>query len=99
MNGIKTGSHVATDLSPVHIGAAPHFDLSIPNFGIQEHMPHNPLTDEVFPHAYTFKDGMMNPGESPGHGVEIDERLAEKFPYKRAYLPVCRLEDGTLHNW
>jgi mannonate dehydratase len=97
--GVKTGSHGATDLSPVCMGAALHFDLSIPNFGIQEHMPHTTLTDEVFPHAYTFKDGMMNPGESHGHGVDIDESVAVKFPYKRAYLPVCRLEDGTLHNW
>jgi len=96
---VKTGSHGATDLSPICMGAALHFDLSIPNFGIQEHMPHTALTDEVFPHAYTFTDGLMHPGEAPGHGVDIDETLAAKFPYKRAYLPVCRLEDGTLHNW
>ena len=81
------------------MGAALHFDLSVPNFGIQEHMPHNAQTDEVFPHAYTFKDGMMHPGETPGHGVDIDEKLAAKFPYKRAYLPVARLEDGSMHNW
>jgi mannonate dehydratase len=97
--GVRTGCHGATDLSPVSMGAALHFDVSVPNFGIQEHMPHAALTDEAFPHAYTFAEGMMQPGEAPGHGVEIDEKLAAKFPYKRAYLPVCRLEDGTLHNW
>ena len=96
---VRTGCHGATDLSPVAMGAALHFDLSVPNFGIQEHMPHAPLTDEVFPHAYSFNQGVMHPGETPGHGVEIDEKLAAKFPYKRAYLPVCRLEDGTMHNW
>jgi len=97
--GVRTGCHGATDLSPVSMGAALHFDVSVPNFGIQEHMPHAALTDEVFPHAYSFSQGMMQPGDTPGHGVEIDETLAAKFPYKRAYLPVCRLEDGTLHNW
>jgi len=97
--GVKTGFHGPTDLSPVCMGAALHFDLSVPNFGIQEHMPHNAQTDEVFPHAYTFKDGIMQPGEAPGHGVDIDEKLAAKFPYKRAYLPVARLEDGSMHNW
>jgi mannonate dehydratase len=97
--GVRTGCHGATDLSPVSLGAALHFDLSVPNFGIQEHMPHAALTNEVFPHAYSFAAGLMHPGEAPGHGVEIDENLAAKFPYKRAYLPVCRLEDGTLHNW
>ncbi len=97
--GVRTGCHGATDLSPVCLGAALHFDLSIPNFGIQEHMPHAPLTDEVFPHAYSYSGGAMFPGEVPGHGVDIDETLAAKFPFKRAYLPVCRLADGTLHNW
>ena len=32
-------------------------------------------------------------------GVEIDEALAAKYPYEPAYLPVARLEDGTLWNW
>ena len=42
----------------------------------------------------------MHPGETPGHGVTIDEALAAKYPYKRAYLPVNRLQhDGTLTNW
>jgi mannonate dehydratase len=97
--GVKTGCHGATDLSPITMGAALHFDVSVSNFGIQEYMPHTLQTDEVFPHAYTFAEGMMQPGEAPGHGVDIDEKLAAKFPYRRAYLPVCRLEDGTLHNW
>jgi mannonate dehydratase len=96
---VKTGCHGATDLSPVTMGAALHFDVSVSNFGIQEYMPHTLQTDEVFPHSYTFADGMMLPGEKPGHGVDMDEVLAAKFPYKRAYLPVCRLEDGTMHNW
>jgi mannonate dehydratase len=96
---IRTGCHGATDLSPVCMAAALHFDLSVPNFGIQEYMKHTAETDEVFPHAYTFADGMMHPGEKPGLGVEIDEELAAKYEYKRAFLPVNRLEDGTMYNW
>lgn len=96
---VRTGSHGATDLSPVCMGAALHFDLWVPNFGIQEHMPHGALVDEVFPHAYTFDDGYFIPGEMAGHGVEINEKLAAKYPYKRACLPVNRLQDGTLWNW
>jgi mannonate dehydratase len=97
---VRTGSHGATDLSPVCMGAALHFDLWVPNFGIQEYMRHSDETDAVFPHAYTFKDGFMHPGEAPGHGVTIDEALAAKYPYQRAYLPVNRLQqDGTLWNW
>ena len=37
---VRTGSHGATDLSPVCMAAALHFDLSVHNFGIQEYMPH-----------------------------------------------------------
>ena len=96
---VRTGFHGATDLSPVCMGAALHFDTWVPNFGIQEHMPHDERIDEVFPHAYRFEDGHFTPGETPGHGVDIDESLAAKYPYKRASLPVNRLEDGTLWHW
>jgi mannonate dehydratase len=99
MFGVRTGCHGATDLSPVTMAAALHFDLSVPNFGIQEYMRHTDETDAVFPHAYSFSDGYLHPGEQPGLGVEIDEELAAKYPYKRAYLPVNRLEDGTMHDW
>ena len=96
---VRTGCHGATDLSPVAMAAALHFDLSIPNFGIQEYMRHTPETDAVFPHAYTFADGMMHPGEAPGLGVDIDEELAAQHPYSRAYLPVARLPDGSMTDW
>ncbi len=96
---IKTGAHGATDLSPVCMGAALHFDMWVPNFGIQEYMRHTEQTDQVFPHAYRFEDGYLHPGEEPGHGVGIDEKLAAKYPYRPAYLPVNRLEDGTMWNW
>lgn len=96
---IRTGCHGPTDLSPVSMGAALHFDMWVPNFGVQEYMAHQPIVDEVFPHAYSFEDGYMYPGDVPGHGVEIDEALAAKYPYDPAYLPVARLQDGTLWNW
>jgi mannonate dehydratase len=96
---VKTGCHGATDLSPVSMAAALHFDLSIPNFGIQEYMRHTAETDQVFPHGYHFKNGFLYASEEPGLGVDIDEKLAAKFPYKRAFLPVNRLEDGTMFNW
>jgi mannonate dehydratase len=96
---VRTGCHGPTDLSPVCMGAALHFDVSIPNFGIQEWMHHAQETDEVFPHTYSYRDGALHPGEVPGLGVEIDEKLAAKYPYKRAFLPVNRLEDGSMTNW
>jgi len=99
MYHVQTGCHGATDLSPVTMAAALHLDIAIPNFGIQEHMPHTKETDEVFPHEYCFEKGYLHPGEKPGLGVDYNEKLAAKFPYQRAYLPVNRKLDGTLWNW
>ncbi|WP_037516083.1 D-mannonate dehydratase ManD [Sphingomonas sp. PAMC 26621] len=96
---VRTGCHGATDLSPVCMAAALHFDLTVPNFGVQEYMRHTKETDAVFPHSYTYHRGTMHPGEAPGLGVDIDEALAAKYPYQRAYLPVNRLEDGTMWSW
>ncbi|MGC2767184.1 MAG: D-mannonate dehydratase ManD [Candidatus Acidiferrum sp.] len=96
---VRTGPHGATDLSPVCLAAALHFDLSVHNFGVQEYMPHTGETDAVFPHAYRYENGSMHPGEAPGLGVDIDEALAVRYPYQRAYLPINRKLDGTLHSW
>jgi mannonate dehydratase len=96
---VRTGCHGATDLSPVTMAASLHFGLAIHNFGIQEYMHHTALTNEVFPHHYQFEAGYMYPGDAPGLGVDIDEKLAAKYPYQRAYLPVARRLDGTLIDW
>ncbi len=96
---VRTGCHGATDLSPVTMASALHFDISINNFGIQEFMRHTEKTYEVFPHSYSFKDGYMYPGDAPGHGVDFNEDLAKKYPYERAYLPINRKLDGTMWNW
>ncbi len=96
---VRTGSHGATDLSPVCMAAALHFDVSVHNFGIQEYMRHAPETDAVFPHAYRFEDGLMYPGDKPGLGVDIDETLAATYAYVPAYLPINRKLDGTMHSW
>ena len=99
LHSVRLGCHGATDLSPVCMGASLHLNTAIPNFGVQEYMRHTSETDAVFPHDYTYRDGYLLAGESPGHGVDIDENLAARYPYQRAYLPVNRLEDGTLWHW
>ena len=53
----------------------------------------------MFHTSYTFKDGYLHPGNKPGLGVDFDEKLAAKYPYQPAPLPVDRLLDGTMHEW
>ncbi|MBQ0895731.1 D-galactonate dehydratase family protein [Micromonospora sp. U56] len=99
LHHVRSGSHGATDLSPVCMAAALQLDIAIPNFGLQEYMRHTEQTDEVFPHDYHFEGGYLHPAEVPGLGVDIDEEAAARYPYSPAYLPVNRLEDGTVHPW
>jgi mannonate dehydratase len=96
---IRSGFHGPTDISPVGMAAHLHLGLAIHNFGIQEYMPHTEAALRVFRTSFTFTDGLLHPGESPGLGVELDEDEAAKHPYSQAYLPVARLRDGTVHDW
>ncbi|OLT07000.1 bifunctional D-altronate/D-mannonate dehydratase [Pseudonocardia sp. CNS-004] len=96
---VRTGSHGATDLSPITLAAAVHLDTAVPNFGIQEYMPHAPETMDVFRSGVTFADGMLVPSEEPGLGVEYDAEAAARFPYQPRYLPVARRLDGSVHDW
>ncbi len=87
------------DVSPVAMGANVHVDRWVPNFGIQEYSGYTQATHEMFPHAWQQEGGYLTTGETIGHGVEIDQKVAAKHPYTQAFLPVARAEDGTLRCW
>ena len=99
LSQIRSGCHGATDISPVGMAAALHVGLAIPNFGIQEHQRHEPLVDEVFPHAYRFADGYLHPGDEPGLGVSSTRRSRRSTPTSRRTCPSTASRDGTMHDW
>ncbi len=96
---VRTGFHGAQDISPVTMGAALHFGRWVPNYGIQEFQTHPEAANEVFRWDWRRDGGYLLSGEAAGHGVTIDEAAAARFPYKRHYLDVNRLTDGTLWHW
>ncbi|MCI2283511.1 D-galactonate dehydratase family protein [Colwellia sp. MSW7] len=97
---VKTAPHGAPDLSPICFAAHMHLNIWAPNFGIQEFVGFgNEQLNRIFKHKFTLENGMGMMSEAPGLGVEFDEEAAAEYPYKRSYLPVSRLEDGTLWNW
>ena len=96
---VRSACHGPMDVSPVAMGCNIHLDTAINNFGIQEFSGYTEATLEMFPRAWTYERGYLQPGELPGHGVDIDEDVAARHPYAPAYLPVARLEDGTLTSW
>ncbi len=97
---VKTAPHGAPDLSPVCFAAHIHLNTWAPNFGIQEFVGFGSAAcQQVFKHDIEIQNGAAMVSELPGLGVEFDEHAAKEYPYKRSYLPVSRLQDGTLWHW
>ncbi len=94
---VKSASHGARDIGPIGQAASVHVGLTIPNFGVQEWTDFSKTEHDVFPGRAFFHDGYAHVQETPGLGVDVDERAAAKYPYQRAYMPLVRREDGTMH--
>lgn len=94
---VRTAWHGPGDTSPVGHAANAHIDLAVWNFGIQEMQHFKDETREVFPGTPTIENGYMFVNEAPGLGVDINEKLAKKYPpveYNYNWTQV-RSKDGT----
>jgi mannonate dehydratase len=102
--GVKTAWHGPPDVSPVGHTAQLHLDLASRNFGIQEGGIITGLEAEMFKGCATYKDGYLWASDRPGWGIEVDEELAAKYPFRegRNHLDggwgVVRRFDGTVIN-
>jgi mannonate dehydratase len=81
MFGVRTAWHGPGDVSPVGHAANATLDLVCPNFGIQEYSGFNDRLQEVFHGCPVLKNGYLYVNEAPGWGIEVDEKLAAKYPY------------------
>src|SRR5271157_1982508 len=79
---VRTAWHGPGNVSPVGHAVNMHLDLACYNFGIQEQNVFSPTVREVFPGAPEIRGGYMYANDQPGLGIDIDEKLAAKFPYK-----------------
>ena len=77
---VRTAWHGPGDVSPVGHSANIALDLACYNFGIQEQHVFGKETQEVFPGCPKIKDGYYWANEAPGWGMDVDEKLAAKFP-------------------
>jgi mannonate dehydratase len=95
--GIRTAWHGPGDVSPVGHAANIHLDLCTPNFGIQEWSGINETLHEVFPGSPILKGGYVYANDKPGLGIDIDEKLAAKYPCSDDVTTwtQTRLPDGT----
>jgi galactonate dehydratase len=91
---------VHNPLGPVATAACVHFNLAIPNFGVQEQpsIPGTTLTDLVT-NQPAFEDGHILPPTEPGLGIDFDREAAAAHPFRMAELPHLHREDGSFTNW
>jgi mannonate dehydratase len=95
---VRTAWHGPGNVSPVGHAVNMHLDLASYNFGIQEENRFSPTLREVFPGCPEIKGGYLYANDQPGLGIDIDEKLAAKFPYKTLgrNRGTDRLLDGTI---
>ncbi|HEV3359785.1 MAG TPA: enolase C-terminal domain-like protein [Pseudonocardiaceae bacterium] len=98
--GVRTAFHSPADVSPVGVAANLAIDISTPAFGYQESHTYNAATHDVFPGTPVVRDGHLYPSESPGWGLELDERAAAAHPpvkfLHEAWSARVRRPDGGL---
>lgn len=97
MFGIRTAWHGPGDTSPVGHAANLHLDVWAPNFGIQEWYRPIEIEYELFPGLPRVEDGYLYPNDRPGLGIDIDEKLAARYPCeeKVEQWTQTRLPDGS----
>jgi len=100
--GVKTAWHGPGDVSPVGHTAQLHLDLASSNFGVQEGGVITGLEAEIFKGCATYKDGYLYASDAPGWGIEVDEQLAAKHPFRdgpdhlNGGWGIVRRYDGTV---
>lgn len=95
--GVKTAWHGPGDTSPVGHAANLQLDLWAQNFGIQEWCRFQDHTCEIFPGTPVVQDGYMLSNDRPGLGIDVDEKLASRFPCRNDVIrwTQARWPDGT----
>ncbi|MBI3470598.1 MAG: starvation-sensing protein RspA [Candidatus Solibacter usitatus] len=78
---VRTSWHGPGDVSPVGHCANVALDLACYNFGVQEYSPFSETLQEIFKGCPAMKEGYLYANEAPGWGIEVDEKLAAKFPF------------------
>ena len=93
LHGVRIAWHAPGDQSALGHAAAIHFDMSSPNFGIQEWSGTEPPNgilqkisidpaayEAVFPVMPRYENGYVYPSDLPGLGVMVDEEAARRYP-------------------
>jgi mannonate dehydratase len=94
---VRSAFHGAADVGPVGQAASVALQSVIPNFGVQEWTRFPEPACEVISGVCEMRDGFVYPNERPGFGLDLDEEKAARYPYQRAFMPLVRRADGSMH--
>jgi mannonate dehydratase len=94
---VRTIWHGPGDVSPVGHSAMAHMDLATWNFAAQEGGgDFSDFLYEMFPGSLTKKGVYIHVNELPGLGIDINEKMAAKYPIGVANRNAVRKKDGTV---
>jgi mannonate dehydratase len=95
---VRTIWHGPGDVSPVGHSAQAHMDLACWNFAVQEGGGNfSDFLRELFPGCSTLKKAYIYVNEAPGLGIDINEKMAAKYPItNNAGNWTVRKRDGTI---
>ena len=98
--GVRTAFQEGGENDPINQLIAYHVDLTAPSFGIQEENDFPEEVLEMMPGAAQIRNGYLYGSDKPGLGIDIDEKVAAKFPlkdnYRNADWTAIRGMDGSV---
>ena len=100
LHHVRTGSHGATDLSPVAMAARAALRSQRPQLrhpGV--HAAHRRNRRACFRTPTRSSAGRCIRATRPASASTSTRRSRRRYPYDPAYLPVNRKLDGTVHSW
>jgi mannonate dehydratase len=98
--GVQTAFQEGGENDPINQLLAYHLDLTIPSFGIEEEHEFPELVHEMMPGTAKQRKGYLYGSDKPGLGIDIDEKIAAKFPlvddHRNADWTSVRGMDGSV---
>jgi galactonate dehydratase len=91
-------------LGPVCTAASIQLAAAVPNFAWLEYnrskfRPIPQIELDLFPNAPTLAGAFFPVTDTPGIGIEVDERLLGREEFRYWNPPILRREDGSFTNW
>ena len=86
-------------LGPISTAACIHLCTAIPNFLVLEYCVNPEQAPGLFQNSFTFKTPFFEIPDAPGLGIDVNESVLEKHPWKLWVTPRLKRPDGGYNNW